>query len=251
MRNSAVLKALFLFTVLLGAVLVGLVEPLRHLLYAGIREAVKEVEVRVNKKRTVEDVVTIYGATARARLEPHFKKANLSYPPSKLTFVGLKEEKVLIVFADTENGGVKEVLRYPILKASGIAGPKLKEGDCQVPEGFYKIEAFQPNSRYHLALRVSYPNAEDRMHGKDDQRNDLGGDIMIHGDQCSVGCLAMGDPAIEELFVLANDCGRENIAVILAPCDLSKNDMAAAEEQPRWVTGLYERLKRELLSYQP
>lgn len=248
MRNPAVVKGIF-FTSILVAATVIIVEPVRHLAYAGVREAVKEIEVRVSKKRTVEEVVTIYGDAARARLKPSFEKNEILYPPKKLTLVGLKEEKVLIVFADTENGGMKEVIRYPILKSSGVAGPKLQEGDCQVPEGFYKIEAFQPNSRYHLALRVSYPNDEDRMHGKNDKRANLGGDIMIHGDECSVGCLAMGDRAIEELFVLANDCGRENIDLILAPRDLTTTEPISARVHPEWVKGLYARLKSALSDY--
>lgn len=223
--------------------------PTRVIATTLIAKAMEEVEIQVAKRRSVEDVVTTYGDDARARLKPNFKKAKIAYPPEKVTFIGLKEEKVLIVFANTKDGGMKEVLRYPILAASGVAGPKLKQGDGQVPEGFYKIEAFNPNSKYHLALRVSYPNDEDRMHGKKDKRTNLGGDIMIHGNECSIGCLAMGDTAIEELFVLACDSGRENIDVILAPCNLVEKDLIIADDQPTWVKGLYERLKTALTGY--
>lgn len=226
-----------------------LIAPSRAVVCTLIAKAMEKVETQVAKRRTVDDVVAIYGDVARTRLKPGFRNAKVPYPPEKLTFLGLKEEKLLIVFANTSDGSMKEVLRYPILAASGVAGPKLKQGDCQVPEGFYKIEAFQPNSSYHLALRVSYPNDEDRLHGKNDKRTNLGGDIMIHGNECSVGCLAMGDTAIEELFVLANDCGRENIDVILAPCNLVEKDLIVADEQPKWVKSLYKRLKAALTDY--
>lgn len=253
-RSYSIFKALVLTGVLLVAMVVlieptRVIEPTRAIASTLIAKAMEEVETQVAKRRSVEDVVTTYGDDARSRLKPNFKKAKTAYPPEKVTLIGLKEEKLLIVFANTKDGGMTEVLRYPILAASGVAGPKLKQGDCQVPEGFYKIEALQPNSKYHLALRVSYPNDEDRKHGKKDKRTNLGGDIMIHGNECSIGCLAMGDTAIEELFVLASDCGRENIDVILAPCNLIEKDLIIADDQPTWVKPLYERLKAALSDY--
>ena len=75
------------------------------------------------------------------------------------------------------------------------------EGDKQVPEGFYRIELLNPNSRYHLSLRVNYPNADDIERAREDRRDllNLGGDIMIHGGAESIGCIAIGNPAIEHL----------------------------------------------------
>ena len=99
------------------------------------------------------------------------------------------------------------------------ARPEVERGDMQVPEGLYRIESLNPNSLYHLALRVNYPNQFDKSKGKAEKRNDLGCDIMIHGKNCSIGCLAMGDEAVEELFVLAGETGIENITVILSPVD--------------------------------
>ena len=69
--------------------------------------------------------------------------------------------------------------RYPIRAASGALGPKLREGDRQVPEGVYDIESLNPNSRFHVALRVGYPNAFDRQMAGREGRTALGGDIMI------------------------------------------------------------------------
>src|SRR5690606_4961 len=100
-------------------------------------------------------------------------------------------------------GVLRFVRALPVLAASGRVGPKLQYGDYQVPEGFYRIEALNPNSRFHLALRVNYPNAFDRAEAAREGRTHLGGDIMIHGSNASVGCLAMGDVVSEDLFVLA------------------------------------------------
>jgi murein L,D-transpeptidase YafK len=89
---------------------------------------------------------------------------------------------------------------YKICKLSGDLGPKRREGDLQVPEGFYYINDFNPNSQYHLSLGVSYPNESDKILSP--YRN-LGGNIYIHGNCVSVGCIAMGDKNIEEIYGLA------------------------------------------------
>ena len=113
---------------------------------------------------------------------------------------------------------------YPILAASGGPGPKTREGDNQVPEGLYHVESLNPNSAFHLALRLDYPNDDDRRVAKEEGRDvsTLGGDIMIHGKSASIGCLAMGDEAVEEIFTLAADAGVQHLEVFIAPFDLRK-----------------------------
>lgn len=86
----------------------------------------------------------------------------------------------------------------PICSTSGELGPKKKEGDGQVPEGFYTISAFNPNSSYHLSLKVSYPNKSDAHFNKPP----LGGDIMIHGKCVTIGCIPLEDDPIEQLYTL-------------------------------------------------
>lgn len=88
---------------------------------------------------------------------------------------------------------------YEICFASGTIGPKRREGDQQVPEGYYVINFFNAASRFHLAMQVSYPNASDRRLGGP---GSPGGEIMIHGHCVSAGCLAMTDERIEELWVM-------------------------------------------------
>ena len=137
----------------------------------------------------------------------------------------------------------------PILAASGMAGPKLREGDKQVPEGVYRIELLNPNSRYHLSLRVNYPNAADiEQAGRDGRElSVLGGDIMIHGGAESIGCIAIGDPAVEELFVLVARTGLDNVQLIIAPRDLRQEmPKAGAGDTPRWVAELHEQVRSEM-----
>jgi hypothetical protein len=203
-----------------------------------------------SRPSTVEAVIDMYGAPMRQALSPIFAMQNIPYPPKRMTWIGLKEEKVLLVFAPDMAGKMKQVLSYPIIGASGVSGPKLREGDKQVPEGFYGIMRFRPVVLAHLGLEVGYPNTEDRKHGAQEHRTTLGGDIMIHGHFYSTGCLAMGDPAIEELFVMAHDVGLENIKIIFAPCNLTvREPQLDLKKQPKWVPALYERLRNELRNY--
>jgi len=106
---------------------------------------------------------------------------------------------------------------YPIAGMSGQLGPKRKQGDKQVPEGFYVIDRFNPNSRFHLSLGIDYPNRSDRIRG---DKDDPGGDIFIHGSNVSIGCLAMTDAKIEEIYAIAKharDRGQRTIQVHIFP----------------------------------
>ena len=201
------------------------------------------------KEYTIADRVRQYGETVRSRLEPDFQRAGVPYPPLALTLVGLKEEKTLQVYAPSPDGHLHFIRSYPVLAASGHAGPKLCEGDLQVPEGLYRVESLNPNSLFHLALRVNYPNEFDQARGAKDQRRDLGEDIMIHGNAVSVGCLAMWDQAAEDLFILAALTGTEHIRVVLSPVDFRVRSLSAAPDDPAWVPGLYEQVKSELQKY--
>jgi L,D-transpeptidase catalytic domain len=188
---------------------------------------------------TVADRLHEFGHAARERLAPSFVRAGVAYPPSAVKLVGLKREGVLDVYARDARGPWRFVRSYPVQAASGSEGPKLRQGDGQVPEGLYRVELLNPNSRFHVSLRVSYPNTFDRRMAHADGRSDLGGDIMIHGNRVSIGCLAMGDPAAEELFTLAADVGLEQVAVILAPADLRTRLPPVSATLPTWTDRLY------------
>lgn len=202
---------------------------------------------RVAGASTVQDRLDQYGAAARGRLLPAFAAAGVVYPPRSVALAGLKREKTLQLYAANDDGKPRFVRRYPFLAASGRAGPKLAEGDLQVPEGLYRIESLNPNSSYHLSLRVDYPNRFDLERAREEGRTKLGGDIMIHGSNVSIGCIAIGDPAIEEVFVLAADVGHENVQVILSPVDFRVNADAGDTAPVRpWVPGLYESIRAAL-----
>ncbi|MFO1172007.1 MAG: hypothetical protein U1E49_13705 [Hyphomicrobiaceae bacterium] len=192
------------------------------------------------------------GPGAIARIEEKFNAAGVAWPPQRLAYLAFKDEKVIEVQAQSADGKWAPVYRYPILRASGSSGPKLREGDAQVPEGLYKIALLNPNSKYHVSLRVSYPNDFDRAMAKAEGRKKLGGDIMIHGSNRSIGCLAVGDPASEEFFVMAHIVGLENLDVIIAPRDFRKPSMLASMTEtinfgePSWVPKLYEDIKGAL-----
>ncbi|MBX9666591.1 MAG: L,D-transpeptidase family protein [Candidatus Obscuribacterales bacterium] len=249
MMQLLALTVYFLTALILGSKVDAIITIPR--LLTGCAELMTKLDTpkteQPKRRRTMDEALKEYGRAARKRLKPDFKQAGIAYPPDSLTLVGLKEEKQLLLFAPNDEGVNCRIKVYPILAASGSAGPKLKQGDCQVPEGFYKIEAFNPASSYHLSLRVNYPNSEDHAHAKIEKRTDLGGDIMIHGSDVSVGCLAIGDEGIEELFVLVSDTGREKVNVLLAPNDLTTTKPNIDfKSQPSWLPTLYKRLKTAL-----
>ena len=205
------------------------------------------LSIMSNEAKTIEQRLQEYGKTARSRMKPFFERADVPYPPQQLIFLGLKAERLLQVYARAGTNSYHFIRSYPILAASGGPGPKLREGDRQVPEGIYPIESLNPNSRYHLSLRIGYPNAFDRAQAAKETRTHLGGDIMIHGSSVSIGCLAMGDEAAEDLFVLAADTGLKNITVILSPMDFRTNAaIPNADSLPPWTASLYTQIKSRL-----
>ncbi len=143
-----------------------------------------------------------------------------------------KEERVLELFIENNTNGQFEIFRtYPIAAASGELGPKLAEGDRQVPEGFYFSRSgdMNPNSSFHLSFNVNYPNAYDRAHER------TGTFIMVHGSNVSVGCLAMTDEKIEEIYALcqaALDKGQPFFRVHIFPFRMTSERMAQAAASP-------------------
>jgi len=206
-------------------------------------------KLRVGTK-TIENVHEDIEETVLARLLPHYKKANLAFPPKKLCFIVLKAEKILEVWG--ENGQDWRFIRsYPVLGASGVAGPKLREGDRQVPEGIYRITWLHPNSSYHLSMKLNYPNEYDHQQANRERRTQLGGDIFIHGKDLSIGCVAIGDASIEDLFITVSKVGINNVKVIIVPNDLRKKEPIKGEYYHRlpWLKELYAELKTELTNY--
>jgi murein L,D-transpeptidase YafK len=196
----------------------------------------------VARSRTHEEVLRVIGPKHHPGLKEAAASLAIAYPPPRLALVGLKQEKTLEVWASEASGDWRRLRSYPVLAASGGPGPKRKEGDLQVPEGVYRLTGFNPNSRYHLSIRVDYPNDDDRQAARIDGRTGIGGDIFIHGRAVSIGCLAIGDAAIEELYTLLADVGLSRARLVLSPSAAP----ALPEGAAAWMASLYSRLRAEL-----
>lgn len=139
-------------------------------------------------------------ARAAARVQPALERdlARAGLRWGAPVFIRIfKDESELELWVD--NGQRFELFRtYPVCTWSGSLGPKLRQGDGQSPEGFYTVAAGQlnPRSQYHLSFNLGYPNAYDRAHGR------TGDFLMVHGSCVSIGCYAMGDANIEQIYSL-------------------------------------------------
>jgi murein L,D-transpeptidase YafK len=182
----------------------------------------------------------------------NFKKEQLRYPnvrtaykekwalvKEKLTKAGVdtshfeifirvfKQDAKLEVWAKSKNiTPYKLVETYAICQSSGVLGPKRKQGDGQVPEGFYQVGSFNPTSEFYLALGVNYPNKSDKIKG---DQTDPGGDIMIHGNCVTIGCMPLTDDKIKEVYIMAVEAknkGQQSIPIHIFPAKLTSQGMA-------------------------
>jgi murein L,D-transpeptidase YafK len=128
-----------------------------------------------------------------------FEKAGASWPPKDVLYRVFKQEREFEVWAGDGVSELKLIGTYGICAASGDLGPKRKEGDYQVPEGFYKVGYFFPTSSYYLAAQVNYPNQSDKIRGN---KTAPGSDILIHGRCASIGCISMTDERVEEIYLV-------------------------------------------------
>lgn len=169
------------------------------------------------RKRRTEDVKALA------------KAAGLSYPVGEVYLRAFKKEKVLELWAGEAKKPLKLVKSYPFCAASGELGPKRREGDLQVPEGFYELQSFNPQSNFHLSLQVSYPNASDRV--LSDPKKP-GGAIYIHGNCASIGCIAIEDGPIEEVYLFALDAKVRRIPIHIFPQRLDEAGAKEAQAGP-------------------
>lgn len=139
---------------------------------------------------------------------------------------GFKEESVIELWIQKPNQEVFSLYRtYPICTFSGDLGPKIAEGDKQAPEGFYRVGKSQMNpwSREHLSFNLGFPNAYDKKMGH------TGSDLMIHGGCASIGCYAMTDEIMEEIYLLVEAAlreGQSTVPVHLFPFRMTARNMA-------------------------
>ncbi len=149
-----------------------------------------------------------------------------------------KEESELEIWKQRDDGHFYHFKTYPICNWSGDLGPKVRHGDRQAPEGFYTVsrEQMNPDSKFHLAMNLGYPNAFDRS-----QRR-TGDFLMIHGTCKSAGCYAMTDALIEEIYAIARESfigGNDSFQVHAYPFRMTDQNMArfaSHEAYPFWQT---------------
>jgi murein L,D-transpeptidase YafK len=204
---------------------------------------------RINWEKAIDNAISKYGLKVEPELIAYFQQANVQYPPAKISLLAFKQEKKLELWAD-HNDTWTYIHTFPLTAYSGKLGPKLKENDYQIPEGIYQLVSFNPFSTMHLSMMINYPNAFDKALAKQERRRKLGNNIFLHGKAESVGCLAIGNKAIDQLFTLARKVGLKNISVIIAPNDLRKHTaLTDLNKQPKWVAQLYRNIKKELTHY--
>lgn len=161
-----------------------------------------------------------------------FKENNIALSSLKIFFRAFKKEKKFEVWATSANQKEYKLLKiYEICSSSGTLGPKRKQGDMQVPEGFYEINHFNPYSNFYLSLGVNYPNASDRILGA---KGNLGGSIYVHGNCVTIGCIPLTDDKIKEVYVMAVEAksnGQKTIPVHIFPCEMNEEGMKLLETE--------------------
>ncbi len=160
------------------------------------------------------------------QIDSLFDSLGVKYPPEMVLIVAYKNEQILQLWIKPDSQEIFLPIRnYRFTAYSGRLGPKRKQGDLQIPEGFYRINCFNPNSRFHLALGINYPNASDMILS---DRNRPGGDIAIHGEAVTIGCIPIGNQTIEELYLICSDTytrNRKTIPVYIFPCIMDSTGM--------------------------
>jgi len=185
-------------------------------------------------------------------LRQRFKEKGLAYPPRAILLRAFKQEAVLELWA-TEASDKPYVLvhEYRICTSSGTLGPKRRFGDVQVPEGFYELDWFNPQSNFYLSLHINYPNASDRILGS---HQNPGGDIFLHGNCASIGCIPITDDGIKEVYwlaVLVHNQNDQHLPIEIFPARLTDHGPRAegiggGSSQSAGVDRILEQSQRRL-----
>ena len=174
-------------------------------------------------------------------LVERLKEVNLTIDNVHILLVAYKDEDVLELWVRNKSDEAFQKLNtYPVCARSGFLGPKRKRGDNQVPEGYYYVDRFNPKSNFHLSLGLNYPNKSDLIKAI---TRDPGGDIFIHGDCVTIGCLPMTDDKIKEIYsyaVFAKNNGQQHIPVYIFPFRMNDQNMISYREQYKSHPGLLE-----------
>ncbi len=151
-------------------------------------------------------------------LKKQFAAQGLTWPAKFMYIRTFKYDSELEVWVKSALKDSFQLFKtYKVCAIAGTMGPKRIQGDYQVPEGFYYINIFNPNSSYHLSLGLNYPNTSDLILADSSQP---GGDIFIHGSCVTEGCIPITNPQIEDLYILttlARNNGQDFIPVHIFP----------------------------------
>lgn len=204
----------------------------------------------VHSNSAIDDAIMRYGIHKEPKLASMFSHAGVAYPPRDIALLAFKKEQNIQLWAKDKKHSWRYINTYPLTASSGRLGPKLREYDRQIPEGIYRLTMFNPFSSMHLSMMIDYPNNFDRLQASKDGRRELGGNIFLHGKSFSVGCLAVGDNAIDQLFLLTRRVGLNHVQVIIAPNDLRRSKPATNKfAQPRWLPELYANIEKALHNF--
>jgi murein L,D-transpeptidase YafK len=158
-----------------------------------------------------------------------------------------KQEKELEIWAKNKSDKKYQLIEtYAICKTSGNLGPKKRQGDGQVPEGFNTILNFNPESKFHLSMSINYPNAYDRANCN--AGTDLGNNICIHGNCVTIGCIPLTDDKIKEVYIYAVEAynnGQKQIPVHIFPARLNDenyNTLIADHKSNKTLTNFWQNL---------
>lgn len=152
-------------------------------------------------------------------------------PAAPLVLRSYKKEAEIEVWKQNREGRFVFIKSFPICRWSGQLGPKHMAGDRQTPEGFYSVgpKQMNPNSHYYLSFDTGFPNAYDRAHGW------AGSAVMVHGTCSSMGCFAMTDKAVGEIYAIARDAlkgGQPAFQLQAFPFHMSAANMALYRNDP-------------------
>ena len=210
------------------------------------RKKISDWYHNLKPKQTTEQVIAKYEKKVFGKFHKAFQDAKIDTTDFEIALLAFKDTQKLELYIKSPKTDYSLIKTYDFTAFSGKIGPKLRNGDKQIPEGVYTLEYFNPNSRYHLSMKVSYPNTFDLEKAKSDNRTDLGGDIMIHGKKATTGCIPIGDRNIEEVFTLAAKSSNHRFPIIISPTDFRKNSNFPQIEGIDWEKELYSDIQNKL-----
>lgn len=200
------------------------------------------------KRETVNSILEKYDSRIRIKFESFYNSKNVKWPPEKIYLLAFKREKIIEVWGSNKNGPYYHLVSYPLTGSNGKLGTKKREGDRQIPEGIYQLTGLNPNSSFHLSIKIGYPNQEDIKNSRLSKK-EMGGDIFIHGSSVSTGCLPIGDSNIEELFCLVAHANSSNRKILIAPVNFRKYPGFVLESELNWVNFLYRKMEKKLRDF--